>query len=210
MFRVHKLNMDEKWLNNLKKDLEESYMRYKEPWKQAGFLVDEAAWKECRQPIADCIDKSGTLLDIECTNGYLLESLIKWTAERGLKVTPYGIDISDKLLVLARVRLHQYKDNLFQGSAPHWANPIKFDFIRVELGYFLEENQEKYLNQLFNNYAAPDVKILLTDCRSDKQSKRDPWFDDRVAAWQFNIVKRASGFYKGKELTRVLVLTRAV
>jgi len=78
------------------------------------------------------------------------------------------------------------------------------------LGYFLEENQEKYLNQLFNNYAAPDVKILLTDCRSDKQSKRDPWFDDRVAAWQFNIVKRASGFYKGKELTRVLVLTRAV
>jgi ubiquinone/menaquinone biosynthesis C-methylase UbiE len=208
MFRERKIPMSEKWLYGLKKDLEESYLRYKEPWKQAGFLLDEQAWKECRKPIADCVEKSGTFLDIDCTNGYLLESIVEWTGDRGLTVTPYGLDISEKLLVLAKERLAKYSKNLFVGSAPYWVSPVKFDYVRTELGYVLEESQEKYLHQIFNSYLAQDGKLLLTEYRSKKQSPKEPWMDEKVKKWDFYIAGRASGFYEGKELTRVLVLTR--
>ncbi len=52
-----------------------------------------------------------TILDIGCANGYLLESLVKWTSDRGLAVTPYGIESSEKLIAVARERLPQYKDS---------------------------------------------------------------------------------------------------
>jgi hypothetical protein len=47
MFKDRTLPLTDKWLDNLKKDLEESYLRYPEPWKQAGFMMDDQAWVEC-------------------------------------------------------------------------------------------------------------------------------------------------------------------
>ncbi len=208
MFRTRKMNMTEKWLDGLKKDIDESYLKYNEPWKQAGFLMSEEAWVACRKPIADCIDKSGTILDISCSNGYLLESIVKWTAEKGHTITPYGIDLSEKLINVAKTRLPKFADNFVAGSAMHWNSPIKYDYVRTELGYALEEVQEQYLQRLFSSYVAPSGKILLTEYRSKKQNPKEPWMNEKIDRWQMYIAGRASGFYEGKELLRVLVLGR--
>jgi SAM-dependent methyltransferase len=206
--RDEKLNIDEKWFNSLKKDIEESYLRHKDPWKQAGFMLTEEAWTACRKPIADCLEKSGTFLDIGCANGYLVESILKWTSERGLNITPYGIDLSEKLIVRARERLPQYSSNLNAGDALNWSNPIKFDYVRTELAYALEDSQEQYLHKIFTSYLEPNGKLLLTEYRLKQDSPNRPWMNEKINRWEFKILNQASGYYEGIELTRVLVLTR--
>lgn len=173
-FKDRSVPLTDKWLDNLKKDLEESYLRYPEPWKQAGFMLDENAWKECRKPIADCVDKSGTFLDVGCSNGYLLESLMKWTAERGIKIVPWGIDLSEKLIAVAKERLAAYGANLVVGSATKWVSPVKFDFVRTELGYVLDESQEQFIQKIFSNFLNPEGKLIVTEYRSKSRMSKNP------------------------------------
>ena len=77
-----------KWFHALKEELETAYLQHDEPWKQSGFSGPEERWVKCRKPIADCVDKSGVFLDIGCANGYLLECISSWIAERGLSIIP--------------------------------------------------------------------------------------------------------------------------
>jgi ubiquinone/menaquinone biosynthesis C-methylase UbiE len=208
IFRDKKLDLNQKWFDGLKKDVEESYLRYSEPWKQSGFRLSEEAWAPCRKPIADCIMKPGSLLDIGCSNGYLLESILKWTVDRGLTVNPYGLDLSEKLIVLARERLPDFREQLFVGSALAWESPVKFDYVRTELSYALEDSQEQYLHRIFNSFLAPNGKLLLTEYRTLKQSVKEPWFNDKIRKWEFTILNQASGFFNDREFTRVLVIVR--
>lgn len=106
----------EQWFDSLKQELESAYIRHEEPWKQSGFSGPEERWIKCRKPIADCIEESGSFLDIGCANGYLLECILRWTAERGISVIPYGIDLSEKLVKLAKKRLPEYSKNLYTGT----------------------------------------------------------------------------------------------
>jgi 2-polyprenyl-3-methyl-5-hydroxy-6-metoxy-1,4-benzoquinol methylase len=207
-FKDRTLPLTDKWLDNLKKELEESYLRYPEPWKQAGFMEDEKAWIECRKPIADCVDKSGAFLDIACSNGYLLECLVKWTAERGLQLVPYGLDLSEKLIAVAKTRLAAYSSNLVVGNATKWLSPVKYDFVRTELGYVLDESQEQYLQKVFSNFLSPDGKVIITEYRSKKQNTKEPWSTDKIVNWDFEVVKKVSAIYEKKELLRVVVLKR--
>jgi SAM-dependent methyltransferase len=207
-FKDRSVPLTDKWLDNLKKELEESYLRFPEPWKQAGFMLDENAWIEYRKPIADCIDKSGTFLDVGCSNGYLLECLVKWTAERGIKIVPWGIDLSEKLIAVAKERLAGYASNLVVGSATKWVSPIKFDFVRAELGYVLDESQEQFIQKIFSNFLSPEGKLIVTEYRSKKQNVKEPWSTDKIINWDFDIIKKASAVYEKRELLRVVVLAR--
>src|SRR5512142_118049 len=81
------------WFENVKNTLETAYLSHTEPWRQSGMSGPEERWISLRKPVADCIDRSGTFLDIGCANGYLLECILRWTAERGLQVDPFGRDI---------------------------------------------------------------------------------------------------------------------
>ncbi|UCH42549.1 MAG: hypothetical protein JSW16_06995, partial [Dehalococcoidales bacterium] len=119
----------QQWFLSLQKELEEAYLQHDEPWKQSGFSGPEERWVKCRKPIADCIEKSGSFLDIGCANGYLLECIIKWTAERNLSITPYGLDLSEKLTELAKQRLPEYRQNIFTGNGWLWDNPVRFDYV---------------------------------------------------------------------------------
>ena len=66
-------------------------------------LLDAAAARIAEtEPILNAIAQSGDLLDIGCVNGYLLESLLTRGQERGLEITPYGLDIGAGLIALAR------------------------------------------------------------------------------------------------------------
>jgi len=110
------------WFADMKQELEYAYLMYDEPWKQSGFAGPEERWIKCRRPIAKCVDKSGSFLDIGCANGYLLECLMRWASEQGNTIVPYGLDISEKLVRLAKQRLPRYTSNLFVGNAWSW-NP---------------------------------------------------------------------------------------
>jgi len=196
------------WFDDLKKVLEESYLQHTEPWKQSGFSGPEERWISCRKPIADGIDKDGSFLDIGCANGYLLECVIKWNEERGIKIIPYGIDLSEKLIGLAKKRLPQYKSNLYVGNGLTWNPPLKFDYVRTEAIYVPEELQERYIRRLLSDFVVDDGKLLVAEYRGRKDSTSKKWIDEFLRKWNLSIESVKSGFYEDKELTRIVVVRK--
>ena len=196
----------QEWFDSLKKELEQAYLQYTEPWKQSGFSGPEDRWIRCRKPIVDCIEKLGTFLDIGCANGYLLECILKWTSKRDLNIIPYGLDLSAKLITLAKQRLPKYKNNLYVGNGWNWKNPIKFDYVGTEIVYVPECLQKEYIKRIIDLYLEEDGNLLLTEYRSKNDDVNKPWIDKILIDWGFNITKQVSGFDNDKELTRVLVI----
>jgi SAM-dependent methyltransferase len=155
------------WFENIRQVLETAYVSHEEPWQQSGMSGPEARWVALRKPVAECIEQAGSFLDIGCANGYLLESILRWTAERGLVIDPYGLDISPRLLDLARQRLPQYADHLFLGNSFTWMPPRRFDFVRTELVYVPGEYERAYVDHLLQNYLAPAGRLLVANYIED-------------------------------------------
>ena len=122
------------WFEANRTLLETAYLASEDPWQQSGSSIGRKRtgehWAAQRRCTAECLDHSGSFLDVGCANGYLLECMLQWTRERNLKIIPYGLDFSEKLVALARQRLPQYADHLFVGNAWDWIPPHPFDYVR--------------------------------------------------------------------------------
>ncbi len=152
-----------RWFDHVRSVLETAYTEHSEPWRQSGMSGPAERWSALRKPVADCIDRPGSFLDIGCANGYLLECVLRWTAERGVEVDPYGLDISARLLELARARLPQYADHLFLGNAFDWDPPRRFDFVRTELVYVPGDYERRFIERLLDRVVAPGGKLLVAN-----------------------------------------------
>jgi len=155
------------WFDNLRDVLETSYLAHEEPWRQSGMSGPEERWIALRKPVADGIDRSGSFLDIGCANGYLLECCLRWTAERGIHLLPYGVDISPRLVELAKQRLPEVADHFFVANAFLWIPPLRFDFVRTELLYVPAEYEKAYVEHLLRNYLTPGGRLLVANYVED-------------------------------------------
>ena len=72
--------------------LEDAYLRTDDPIRRSGFGGGSERWRAERSPILEAVTGDGDLLDIGCAVGYLAECLVEWGAERGVRLTPHGID----------------------------------------------------------------------------------------------------------------------
>ncbi len=194
------------WFDKMKQELESAYLIHDEPWKQSGFKGPEERWIKCRKPIAECIDKSGSFLDIGCANGYLLECLARWVSEQGIIIVPYGLDMSEKLIHLARQRLPRFASNLFVGNVWYWTPRFRFDFVRSEMSVVPEGLQKEYVARLLDEFVLPSGKLLITEYRSSRDDYSRKWPDGYLDGWGFKVVYSKSGFDAGRELTRVVVV----
>ena len=102
------------------RELEASYVRESDPIRQSGFAGGPARWRLEREPILEPILEDGDILDIGCANGFLLESLVAWARERGISLTPFGVDHGSRLIALARQRLPEYAEHFYVGNAWDW------------------------------------------------------------------------------------------
>lgn len=194
------------WFTNLRDTLESAYLQHDEPWRQSGFSGPEERWIALRKPIADCIEKSGTFLDIGCANGYLLESITKWTAERKLSINPYGLDLSERLVELAKKRLTGYKNNMHVGNGWDWDPPTRFDYVRTELVYVPDHLQKLYIQRIIDEYLVTGGKLLAAGYTSSKYPEIKPDVDLKLVDWGFKVEKIVSGFWNGLELARIAVV----
>ena len=139
---------------------EEHYLASDDPRRQSGFGGDEVRWEAARRPIVRAIDRPGSFLDIGCANGYLLESLVRWSPH---PIEPYGLDFSPRLVGVARARLPQWADRFFVGDALEWEpeSPPRFDFVRTELVYAPEGRWRELAERLLSRVAAPGGRLIV-------------------------------------------------
>jgi SAM-dependent methyltransferase len=198
----------EKWFASLREELETAYLAADEPWKQSGFSGPYERWETLRKPIADCVVSDGAFLDIGCANGYLLECLLGWTAGRGLKIDPWGLDISEKLTALARQRLPSFGKQIYEGNAFYWKPPRLFDYVRTELCYVPEKLQSRYVSRLIDEFLMPGGKLLVAEYRSRNDPRTGPWVDDTLEDAGFKVQCCEHGLWEDRELTRVAVILK--
>jgi len=142
-------------------ELERSYLRSSDPIRRSGFGGGAERWREEREPILDAIEDGGDLLDVGCANGFLLECLVDWGRERGLVITPHGVDLGPRLVELARRRLPQTAANLHVGNAWDWAPPRRYRYVYSVHDCVPLEYLPEYVERLVSDFVEPGGRLIV-------------------------------------------------
>lgn len=186
---------------------EGKYLAGENPRQQSGFGRDEADWKRFRRAIVEPVTKSGSFLDIGCANGLLMESVVPWAGEAGLRLEPYGLDISERLAELARRRLPQWRDRIFVGNALIWNPPTRFDFVRTELVYVPSTRRRDYVERLLGYFVASGGRLIVCSYGSSRpEGARAEILIDEMGGWGIPI----AGVYDTVSQEHGFVITRVV
>jgi len=143
------------------KDLELSYLTEEDPIRQSGFGGGPRRWREEREPILEAIETGGDLLDAGCANGYLLECLVAWGRERGLKITPHGLDQGTRLIELAKHRLPDFSANFHVGNAWDWRPPRQYRFVYTLHDCVPREYLPECIHRIMRRMVAPEGRLIL-------------------------------------------------
>jgi SAM-dependent methyltransferase len=144
---------------------ETSYLRAGTPPGGSGFGGTAAAWRAQRSQLCQAIDRDGSFLDVGCANGHLLESMVAWCAERGIRLEPYGVDLSAGLVAEARRRLPWWADRLWVGNALDWTAPDgrRFDFVHTLLDLVPAARLEQMLRHQLEQLVAGGGRLLVSN-----------------------------------------------
>jgi SAM-dependent methyltransferase len=203
-----------RWIETNKTLLETAYLAGTHPWQQSGVGLrtprSAQDWAVLRRPIADCLTSSGTFLDLGCANGYLLECILHWVQERGLQITPYGLDLSEKLVELARQRLPRYSQHLFVGNAWDWLPLQTFDYVNSTLYYVPDALREAFVHRLLQCYVRPGGCLLVAEYLGRNTGIPVIRVDEELNQWGFSIEIVKSSHLEQDALaqTRVVVIRK--
>ena len=141
--------------------LAESYLTTDDPYLQSGFGGGARRWYAERQPILEPVTRDGDLLDIGCANGMLLESLVSWASERGIQLTPHGLDQSAELVALARARFPRLGHNFFVGNAWSWVPPRRFRYVYSLADVVPPDLLRAYVSRVASQFVVPGGSLIL-------------------------------------------------
>lgn len=172
--------------------LEAVYLGSDDPRRQSGFGGGSARWQAERSPIVEAISGSGTLLDVGCANGYLLECLVNWGAARGLALTPYGVDRSARLIALARRRLPGFAQHFFVANVWDWKPPRRFQYVYsvydcVPRAYFAA-----FVDRLATEVTAPGGRLILGAYGSGARGEPPAALDRMLLESGFTVIGSAT------------------
>ena len=156
-----------------------AYLTHSDPIRQSGFGGGAARWRAEREPILDGITRSGSVIDIGCANGHLLECLVSWGSQRGIDLDPFGLDVSPPLITAARARFPGREDHFYAANAWSWEPPRRFDFVYSLYDCVPESYLADYIRRLAVHVAAPGGRVIVGAYGSRTQNL--PAFD--VAAF---------------------------
>jgi hypothetical protein len=159
------------WHAQIEELLCDSYLSSDDPRGQSGKSGDEAEWRWSRELALDALPAGGTLLDVGCANGYLMESFQRWGKERGISVEPYGIEISSRMATLARRRLPQWADRIWIGNVLDWSPPRRFDLVHTGLDYVPRRQRRELVERLLREFLVPGGRIVL---RAERVTSKAP------------------------------------
>ncbi|WP_331759611.1 class I SAM-dependent methyltransferase [Streptomyces anulatus] len=150
------------WHEAVRALIEPAYLAAGTPRAQSGHSGDAAQWEHARRPLVQALPpEGGDLLDIGCANGHLMESLAAWAARDGITIEPYGVDISQALVDLARERCSQWTTRIWHANAMGWTPPRTFALVRTGLDYVPPTLREDYVQHLLTNIVAPGGRLII-------------------------------------------------
>ena len=142
-------------------DLERSYLAETDPVRQSGYGGGDVKWRRQREIILEAIDRDGDILDVGCANGYLLECLCEWSAERGVRLTPYGVDQGRGLIELAKQRLPTCAAHFWAANAWDWTPPRKFRYVYTLHDCVPAAFRREYFARLLEHFVAPGGLLIV-------------------------------------------------
>jgi SAM-dependent methyltransferase len=147
------------WFAAMQALITPAYLAGANPRAQSGHSGDERRWRAARSLVSDAFDRDGTFLDVGCASGHLMETVREWAGERGLVIEPYGLDISPELVALARRRLPEWHNRIWEGNALHWRPPRRFTYVRSSLEYVPASRRGDLVSHLLTN--ATEHRLLI-------------------------------------------------
>lgn len=194
--RLERGELDEAgWHREIANLVVPAYLAARTPWEGSGKSGDADDWEYARSHVAHAIDRPGSFLDVGCANGYLLESLDRWSPH-ALELC--GLDISPELVDLARRRLPALRDRIWAGNALHWTPAQHFTYVRTGLEYVPRHRQRALFERLLSacerlivgvyneEVEARPTEALIRSWgyrvagRSERANRRKPLVDYRV------------------------------
>ncbi len=164
--------LPEAWMEEIR-DLERAYLTTDDPIRGSGFGGGEIRWRQEREPILAAVADDGDLLDVGCANGHLLACLVDWAAERGITITPHGLDIGPDLVAAARRRLPGAPIHL--GNAWDWEPPRRYRYVYALLDLVPPDREDPLVERLLARFVAPGGRLIMGDygSRSRRRTPRD-------------------------------------
>jgi SAM-dependent methyltransferase len=162
------------------RELEASYLSHSDPLQQSGYGGGSINWRKKRGVVLEAVDGNGTFLDVGCANGYLLECLVPWAQARGVRLSPYGLDIGERLIYLAQQRLPHWADRFFVGNIWDWEPPRQFHYVSTSL--CVPEAYKKILfDKLVTRIVEPGGRLILR-CyyKQTEDGSRREYFDNQA------------------------------
>lgn len=142
-------------------ELEASYLSTDDAIRQSGFGGGPERWRAERVPILEAVEANGDFLDVGCANGHLLESLVGWAADRGIRLVPYGVDIGARIVGLARRRLPQWADHFYVANAWHWTPPRRFRYVYTLYDCVPESRLGEFARRLLDRAVKPGGRLIV-------------------------------------------------
>lgn len=175
------------------KSLEESFLAESDPIRQSGFGGGRKRWRTERASILEAVETDGDFLDIGCANGFLLECLTRWAAERRMTLTPHGLDQGAKLIGLARRRLPAFQTNFYVGNAWDWIPEKKFQYVYTIYDCVPLEFLEEYVLRVLSRMVGAGGRLIIGSYGS--KTKRIPPYDinNFLALRGFSVVGSSQG-----------------
>ena len=153
---------EDEWYELNNRYFTDLYLSKDNPRAQSGHSGGEEHYVFSHLLLLEAIQKSGSLLDVGCANGYLIESLYKWANAVGFSLDVYGLDISEEIIGLAKARLPQWQDRFYIGNALTWAPEEKFDYICIKgFEYVPEDKQAMLFYHLMQNYLTESGRMIF-------------------------------------------------
>jgi SAM-dependent methyltransferase len=190
------------WFEVHKEFFTRHYLAADDPRGQSGHSGGEAVYRYTRGMLLEAVHRSGSLLDVGCANGHLMEMLDRRLRGTGIEVEFHGLDISEGLLELARRRLPQWKDRFYLGNALYWSPPRQFDFVCIaELGYVPRDRERELLDRLWTHCVAPGGRLILGPYTEERGARR---LERKVRAWG----RAPAGYCEKSHLTQEALCKR--
>lgn len=156
-----------------------AYLAAATPEGGSGSSRDAVGWEQARSLIAEAVEPGQTFLDVGCANGYLMESMARWTG-----VEPYGLEISPQLADLARARLPRWADRISVGNALTWEPPHRFDVVRTGLEYVPRPRRRRLVEHLLSY-----CDRLVIGVFNEERDRRA--LEAEAVSWGYRIAGRA-------------------